>query len=419
MFSKALGQCRTSGFRYSVYAAVLCVWVVLSSLVSTAGEYNQQLKTLKKNIIEKEKSVMLQHQYRNSLLSQLKHQEQSISRSSCYLRKTRQAMDALNRDIDLISCSIAQLQSRQDVQEKLLAQQLDAAFRQGQHSDLHLILGNEEIHRRERILAYFSYINQVREKNINDLCQISAELVAQKWEQQQKQNQKQQLFQQQQKQQQTLQSSKSARQKTLTVLNAAIAQDQQSLTELRQNEARLRYIIARAEREAKARAEREAMQVRARETQVQNKGIYNKPSESEQGLMARTSGLGRPVGKDIWPVRGRTLHFYGDSQQGELRYKGLVIAAPESSEVRAIAAGRVLMSNWLQGYGLMVVIEHGQGDMSLYGYNQSTMVNVGDQVNAGQPIALLGSSGGQDIPSLYFEIRRQGQTVNPIPWLGR
>lgn len=291
------------------------------------------------------------------------------------------------------------MQDRQAAQQKLLAQQLDAAFRQGQHSGLQLILSNEESMRSEHILAYFSYLNEARAKTINDLHQTRTDLVAQKREQQQKQQQQQQVLQQQQ----TLQSARAARQKTLSGLNSSIAEDKQRLTELHQNEARLRDTIARAEREAQAKS----------------RGSTYKPSESERALVAHTGGLGRPAGQDLWPVRGRMLHSFGEPQQGEMRYKGLVIAAPEGSEVKAIAAGRVLMADWLQGYGLMVVIEHGKGDMSLYGYNQSALVNVGDQVKAGQPIALVGASGGQCPPSLYFEIRRQGQAVNPIPWLGR
>ncbi len=97
--------------------------------------------------------------------------------------------------------------------------------------------------------------------------------------------------------------------------------------------------------------------------------------------------------------------------------KGSVTVASEGTEVKAIADGRVILADWLQGYGLVVVVEHGKGDI-VYGYNQSALVSVGSQVRAGQPIALVGSSGGQGRPSLYFEIRRQGQAVDPQPWLG-
>ena len=104
--------------------------------------------------------------------------------------------------------------------------------------------------------------------------------------------------------------------------------------------------------------------------------------------MSRTGGLGAPRGQAFWPVRGPTLHRYGEQLQGELRWKGMVIGASEGTEVKAIADGRVILADWLQGYGLVVVVEHGKGDMSLYGYNQSALVSVGSQVRAGQPIAL-------------------------------
>lgn len=405
---------RATGFRYRLCAGMLCAGALLLPVAGHAADNKQQLETVQQNILAKEKSVQQQQKQRTALLSQLKQQEQSIARSSRALRDTQRALETLNRDIDRLTRSIRQLQDRQAAQQKLLAQQLDAAFRQGQHSGLQLILSNEESMSSERILAYFSYLNEARAKTINDLRQTRTDLAAQKREQQQKQQQQQQVLQQQQQQQQTLQSARAARLKTLSGLNSSIAENKQRLAELHQNEALLRNTIARAEREA-----REAQRVREREAQAKSRSSTYKPSESERTLVARTGGLGRPAGQDLWPVRGRTLHSFGEPQQGELRYKGLVIAAPEGSEVKAIAAGRVLMADWLRGYGLMVVIEHGKGYMSLYGYNQSALVNVGDQVKAGQPIALVGASGGQGTPSLYFEIRRQGQAVNPIPWLGR
>ncbi|TKI04046.1 murein hydrolase activator EnvC [Martelella alba] len=382
----------------------------------------QQLKSVQQDIAEKEKSVQLQQQQRGALVGQLREQEQSIAQSSRALRDTKSSLAALSQDIDRLSQSIKQLQDRQAAQEKLLAQQLDAAFRQGPHSGLRLILGGEESQRSERILAYYSYLNQAREQSIRDLKQTRQQLADEKKDQQRKQQQQADLLQRQQTEQQKLESAREARKKTLSALESSIRQDQQRLDELRQNESRLQADIARAEREAKARAEqeaREAQQVRERQEQAKRQGGTYKPSASERELMSRTGGLGKPAGQYLWPVRGRTLHQFGEPLQGELRYKGMVIAAAEGSEVRAIAAGRVLMADWLQGYGLVVVIEHGQGDMSLYGYNQSALVKVGDQVKAGQPIALVGNSGGQDTSALYFEIRRRGQAVNPLPWLGK
>lgn len=291
---------------------------------------------------------------------------------------------------------------------------------------MQLILSGEESQRSERILAYFGYLNEARQKTIEELKQTRAELAKQKTTLVAKQGQQKSLLGEQQTQQQKLEQARGARKKTLTALEASLEKDQQRLVELRQNEARMRDKIARAEREARARAEREAReaakvreQVRIKEQQAKKTGTTYKPSEADRSLMARTGGLGRPAGQLMWPVRGRTLHGFGEQQQGELRWKGMVIEAREGSEVKAVADGRVLLADWLQGYGLMVVVEHGKGDMSVYGYNQSALVNVGAQVRAGQPIALVGTSGGQGTPSLYFEIRRQGQAVNPLPWLGR
>ncbi|MGL9774276.1 MAG: murein hydrolase activator EnvC [Sodalis sp. (in: enterobacteria)] len=319
--TRAGDRYRATGFRSYLSAGMLCAGTPLLPAAGHAADNKQQLETVQQNIFAKEKSVQQQQKQRTALLGQLKEQEQSIARSTRALRDTQRSLETLKGDIDKLTHFIRQLQDRQ------AAQQLDAAFRQGQQSGLQLILSNEESLRSERILAYFSYLNEARTKTINDLRQTRTNLAAQKREQQQKQQQ--QVLQLQQKQQQTLQST-------------------------------------RAEREAKARAEREAREaqwVREREAQAKSRGSTYKPSESKRARVARTGGLGRPAGQGLWPVRGRTLHRFGEPQQGKLRYKGLVIAAPEGSEVKA--------------------------------------------------------SGGQGTPPLYFEIRRQGQAVNPIPWLGR
>ncbi|PIJ49668.1 murein hydrolase activator EnvC [Erwinia sp. OLTSP20] len=403
-------------------ASAICAGVLPWSFSASAADDNKaQLKSIQQNIADKEKRVQQQKQQRSQLMAQLQSQEKVIAQASRQLHDSQITLSQLGKDISSLNASIARLEKQQKQQESILARQLDAAFRQGQHSALQLILSGEESQRSERVLAYFGYLNEARQKAITALQQTRSQLAEQKTALTSKQQQQKTLLAQRQIQQKKLEDTRIARKQTLTRLEASLEKDQAQLVEMRENESRLRDKIARAEREARARAEREAReaeQVRQRQEQARRKGSSYKPTASERDLMSRTGGLGRPGGQALWPVRGTIIHRFGELLQGELRWKGLVIDAPEGKEVHAIADGRVLMADWLQGYGLVVVIDHGKGDMSLYGYNQSSLVKVGDEVKAGQPIALVGSSGGRGTPSLYFEIRRQGQAVNPLPWLG-
>ncbi|OSC44657.1 murein hydrolase activator EnvC, partial [Klebsiella pneumoniae] len=380
------------------------------------------LKSIQADIAARQRAIKQQQQQRASLLAQLKAQEEAIAAAARKLRETQDSLNQLNKQIDEMNAALAKLERQRASQERNLAAQLDAAFRQGPHTGIQMVLSGEEGQRNQRMQVYFSYFNQARQETIAELKKTREEMAVQKSMLEEKQSQQQTLVYEQKAQQAKLEQARNERKKTLSGLESSIQQGQQQLSELRANESRLRGRIAQAEAAAKARADREARDaqaVRDRQQEASRKGTTYKPTESERSLMSRTGGLGSPRGQAFWPVRGPLLHRYGEQLQGELRWKGMVIAASEGTEVRAIADGRVILADWLQGYGLVVVVEHGKGDMSLYGYNQSALVSVGTQVRAGQPIALVGSSGGQGRPSLYFEIRRQGQAVNPQPWLGR
>ncbi|HBQ6585050.1 TPA: murein hydrolase activator EnvC, partial [Klebsiella variicola subsp. variicola] len=389
---------------------------------SAHADDRDQLKSIQADIAARQRAIKQQQQQRASLLAQLKAQEEAIAAAARKLRETQDSLNQLNKQIDEMNASLAKLERQRASQERNLAAQLDAAFRQGPHTGIQMVLSGEEGQRNQRMQVYFSYFNQARQETIAELKKTREEMAVQKSMLEEKQSQQQTLVYEQKAQQAKLEQARNERKKTLSGLESAIQQGQQQLSELRANESRLRGRIAQAEAAAKARADREARDaqaVRDRQQEASRKGTTYKPTESERSLMSRTGGLGSPRGQAFWPVRGPLLHRYGEQLQGELRWKGMVIAASEGTEVRAIADGRVILADWLQGYGLVVVVEHGKGDMSLYGYNQSALVSVGTQVRAGQPIALVGSSGGQGRPSLYFEIRRQGQAVNPQPWLGR
>lgn len=412
---------KTWAVKPAIYASVFIAGVLLLPFSSHADD-KQQLQSIQQDIAAKERAVRQQQQQRSVFLAQLRTQEEAISAASRKLRENQNTLADLNNQIATLNNSLVKLQKQQATQERNLAAQLDAAFRQGQHTGIQLILSGEESQRGQRLHAYFGYLNAVRQQTIEELKQTKAEAAQQKTALESKESEQQTLLYEQLAQQARLESARNERKKNLAGLESSIQQDQQKLSEMRQNQARLQSQIDRAEAAETARAEREAReaeQVHSKQQVASNKGTTYKPTESERSLMSRTGGLGSPRGQAYWPVRGSLLHRYGEQLQGELRWKGIVIEASEGTEVKALADGRVILADWLQGYGLVVVIEHGQGDMSLYGYNQSALVSVGTQVRAGQPIALVGSSGGQGRPSLYFEIRRQGQVVNPQPWLGR
>lgn len=122
-------------------------------------------------------------------------------------------------------------------------------------------------------------------------------------------------------------------------------------------------------------------------------------------------------GRLQWPSRGKLTTRYGSARKvGKLKWQGVNIKAPEGTEVHAISHGRVAFSDWLRGFGLLTIIDHGDGYMSLYGGNQSLFKEVGDWVEAGEVIAGVGNSGGRKNSALYFEIRHNGKPTNPLKW---
>ena len=124
-------------------------------------------------------------------------------------------------------------------------------------------------------------------------------------------------------------------------------------------------------------------------------------------------------GRLPWPASGRIVNRFGSPKLGALVWDGVMISAPEGREVRAVHHGRVAFADWLRGFGLMLIVDHGDGYMTLYGHNQSLFKEAGDWVEVGEPVALVGSSGGREQAGVYFGIRYQGRAVDPAKWCRR
>lgn len=381
----------------------------------TYSDDKQDLQSIRQSIIEQEQKLAEQKKQRIALTAALKKQETTIANLLASLDKLDKLLLTLSKEIAQLTQQIKQLEQKQKTQQQILAKQLESAFKLGKTSNMELILSGQQSARNERIISYYGYINEMRQNRINELKLIQLELHDKKSSIEQKYKMQQALQVKQKQERDSLLINQQERQKTITALDKSMQFNQLKLNELKENENALKVQIARAEQQNRQIAENEAKQ--AEQIKAKQQTYNYSPTKDERSLMSRVSGIGKPTNSLNWPVPGMILYRFGEPQQGELKWKGMVIKAKEGTKVKAIADGRVILANWLKGYGFIVVIEHGKSDMTLYGYNQRVLVNVGDKISAGQDIALVGTTGGQSSASLYFEIRRDGKALDPSAWL--
>ncbi|WP_165755073.1 MULTISPECIES: murein hydrolase activator EnvC [Gilliamella] len=377
---------------------------------------NQQLQSLRRSIEEQEKRLAEQKKERTQLINDLKDQETEIAKLLTSIEKNSLTLKKLDSEIISLIKQIDDLKIKQQQQRNELAKQLESAFKLGKNTNFKLIFASEQSERNERLITYFRYINEARQQQINMLRETQVQLSEKKTALKKTQSTQKTLNTKQKQEQLALEKNHQNRKKTINLLESSMQKNQQKLDELKNNEAKLQARIAQAERESRKIAEEEARQAKNIEEKQQKNTNYTL-NANERALMARVSGIGKPQHQFNWPVNGNTIHRFGETLQGELRWKGMVIDARDGTQVKAIADGRVILASWLQGYGFVVALEHGKGDMSLYGYNQRVLVEVGEKVRAQQPIAIVGSSGGQNTAGLYFEIRRDGKALDPSGWL--
>lgn len=238
-------------------------------------------------------------------------------------------------------------------------------------------------------------------------------------------------------QREALDKVRKERQQALAKLNDDVKARDQKLAAREQDQADLSKVLktieetlARQAREAEeARqkaliAQQEAEKKRLREAEAENTDAPRKPVRSTPGALVSSGGetFGGPFassrGKLPWPVDGRLLARFGETRGDDARTKwdGVMISASAGSQVHAVHGGRVVFADWLRGAGLLVILDHGNGFLSLYGHNQTLLKSAGDVVKAGESISTVGNSGGQDTPALYFAIRQQGHPSDPAQW---
>ncbi len=367
-----------------ILLCVLASTVVLANTERTKADLDQvqnELKSTTQKITEQKEQI-------SRLEAALKEADLAISNSAKSIKKINFGIELNENEQFALKQKIDELQNNKNQQQSALAAQLKSAYMTGSHDYGKLLLSQDQVANVERTLNYYTFLNKARINELEKLKRILLELEQTKNALIHKQVSLINLKAEQEQQRKLLVSAKSDQEENLKKLKQTLASDQSQLAYLQQNERILKQTL-----EELAQA--------------------SLPAEiSLAGLQARKGRLN-------WPSRGKVRRKFGQRKHGSLRWKGVLINANEGSSVKTIADGQIVYADWLKGFGWVMIIDHGEGYMSLYGHNQALLKEVGDKVTQGEMIALVGQSGGQANPSLYFEIRHKGRAVNPIKWCRR
>lgn len=355
-----------------------------NSNIKNSAQTNQQLSDIQQAINQQQQTLSSTNVKISDLEQQLKKDDIAIGDISKNLVNTSDKLKEVRTKLGQLADEKKQLELAKKQQEQILAKQLRAAYSAGHHDYLKLMLNQEQSSSVQRTITHYQYLNAARIKEIEKFKATMVKLNNVKLEYQLKAEQLSQLTQTQNQQKQMLELSKVKQKQTLEALNKKALTGQQKLAKLIREEAALVALLKRMAAAAQA----------------------------AENLV----GLSKLKRKLSWPVKGRVSHSFGTNKQGYLKWKGVFLSAPIGRQVKTIHNGTILFSDWLKGYGLVSVVDHGDGYMSLYGHNQALLKSVGDRVEAGEPIALIGQSGGQAESGLYFEIRHSGKAVNPKLW---
>jgi len=277
-----------------------------------------------------------------------------------------------------------------DKESTELVEQLRAAYTNGRTERVRLLLNQKDPSDLGRMLSYYRYLNDWRQRNIASIERRLAELSDLRRQEIDTTRQLERLSQDQAAELARRQELQAERRTLLTALNKEIANEGGEIAKLGQQEADLERLILEL-----------------------SSILSDYPITSEEPFSSLKGGL-------TWPVAGRLIHDFGQPRaESSLRWNGVVLAADRGREVRSLYHGRVAFADWLPGLGLLTVIDHGEGYLSLYGHNDSLLKNVGDWVAAGDVIATVGDSGGQLEPALYLEIRNGKSPLNPRHWISK
>lgn len=375
-------------YTLALLGVLLCLPQIAPAATDEEAQYEAQLKQLQGNISALQKQLNQVKTDRGRLLKELKDAEVSIGALLSEIDKTSKALRQQQTQLDQLNSEQLQLQNRLADQQQQIAQYINAAYRLGQQSQLKLLLNQEQPEQVARMNRYYQYFADARAKQIDTFFKTIDELEAIKPQIETRHQQLRRNQQQLKQSHQRLAEQQSQRQSTLSRLEQSISTKDQQLQSLVQDKKQLERLL---------------------EEVTKSIATLSLPAEGKS-FKSRYGDL-------ALPASGKIIKRFGQAKVADkLKWEGILIQARAGTEVQAVHYGRVVFSDYLRGHGLLLIIDHGDGYMSLYAHNQALLKDTGEWVNSNEVIARVGNTGGQTQSALYFEIRHQGKPADPAKW---
>ena len=407
--------------------------LVFSCLVVQANEIQKNESELK----------AIQKQIKN-LQGKIKNDEKLLSKERGSLQDVEIQIASINKKQTQTQAQINEAQAKQlelkaqaDLERARVTEELsrmsDLVLSQhsmGDQGYLKLLLGQQDPASIERTMVYYKYLAQFTSKRVNNGREQVKELVALEQKVNQQQEVLDSLLANQRNQQDELKQAKTKRKQAIASLDNQLTKSANRVGRLQEDENRIKRLVkglqaaAREREKARQRAAEKAAkeQERLAAKQTTTKAKSKQTTTVIKPIVQRVSnaGLGKLKGQLKMPAQGPIVASYGSIKQGSgVKWNGIMLGVNQGEPVRSIYNGQIVYADWFKGFGQLVIVDHGQGYMSLYSHNNIITRSLGEQIKANEIIAYSGSSGGLAKPGLYFEVRYNGEPRDPLLWVKR
>lgn len=355
---------------------------------ASEAQTRQELEDLRARMAQVQSRLKAEQSERSDVEDRIEALDREIARLAKNIRRIKDERAAVRDEIERLNRRNEELGGMLSAQEETVANLAYSTYVMGRQSHLKLFLNQQNPSVVDRMMGYHDYVVAARSRTIERINAWAEEVAELAAERRARENELESLGAQYRSEQEAMQERRRERETALAALKERIASSKDELARLKENEARLEQMLQEIRDYLASRSSRRLTEDAFRDMK----------------------------GKMKLPVSAPIDAGYGEPRDTGVRWDGIMFRPEGGTDVNAIFEGRVVFADWLRGFGLLLIIDHGDGFMSLYSHNESLFKQVGDWVDTDDVVATVGTSGGLDRPGLYFEIRHQGEPQDPLSW---